>query len=180
MLQAFFARSVDNFEVYLVDIVREVLRQKPEILRSRQQSITLEYALAFSSIDELIQDVIEGKVNSLSYKGYSELEQWCAEKGIPLVVRPENRPAIIELIATRNIIVHNRGRVDEKYLRTAPTSAYRLGDLRRLEVDDLFNAIAILNMAVSATDQAIAQKFNLERHAIKENHPDESTGASHS
>ena len=54
ILQTFFARSVDNFEVYLVDILREVLRRRPEILRSRQQNVTLEYVLQFPSIDNFI------------------------------------------------------------------------------------------------------------------------------
>lgn len=161
LLQSFFARFVDNFEIYLVDILREVLRQKPEILRSRQQTITLDYLLQFQSIDDLIQDIIESKVNSLSYKGFLDLEQWYEEKGIPLKVKNEHRQAVVELIATRNIIVHNRGRVDEKYLRTIPTSIYKIGELRELEVVDLFTTLSILNTIVSATDQEIAQKYNL-------------------
>ena len=58
LLEAFFVRFVDNFEVYLADILRGVLRQRPEILRSRQQTVTLEYVLQFPSIDDLIQDII--------------------------------------------------------------------------------------------------------------------------
>lgn len=172
LLEAFFARFVDNFEVYLVDILREVLRQKPEILRSRQQTVTLEYVLQFPSIDNLVQDIIEGKVNSLSYKGFSELEQWYAEKGIPLVVNTEDRQVIVELIATRNIIVHNRGRIDERYLRTVPASTYKSGELRELEVDDLFKALSILNTIVSATDQEIAKKFILETSILKKREPE--------
>lgn len=172
LLQAFFARFVDNFEVYLVDILREVLRQKPEILRTRQQTVTLEYLLQFPSIDDLVQDVIEGKVNSLSYKGFSELEQWYAEKGIPLVVKTEDRQAIVELIATRNIIVHSRGRIDERYLRTVPASTYKIGELRKLEVDDLFTALSILNTIVSAIDQEIARKFNLETSNLNQREPE--------
>jgi hypothetical protein len=166
LLQAFLARFVDNFEVYLVDILREVLQQKPEILSSRHQTVTLEHLLQFQTIDDLIQDIIENKVNSLSYKGFSDLHQWYEEKGIPLVVKREHEQAIIEMIATRNIIVHNRGRVDERYLRTVPTSTCKIGELRELEVDDLFNGLSILNNIVSATDQEIAQKFNLATHSL--------------
>lgn len=166
LLQAFISRFVDNFEVYLVDILREVLRQKPDILRSRQQTVTLEYLLEFERIDDLIQDIIESKVNSLSYKGFLELEQWYKEKGIPLVVKQEDIHVVVELIATRNVIVHNRGRVDEKYLRTVPTSAYKVGELREIDVDDLFSTLSILNSIVSETDQEIAQKFNLATHIL--------------
>ena len=160
-LQAFFARFVDNFEVYLVDILREVLRKKPEILHSNQQTISLEHILQFNSIDDLLLDIIESKVNSLSYKGFLDLEQWYKDKGIPLSVRDEHRQVVIESIATRNIITHNRGRVDEKYLRTMPTSNYKIGELRVLQVDDLFSTLSVLDEIVSSTDLEIAQKFNL-------------------
>ena len=53
LLEAFFVRFVDNFEVYLSDILREVLRKKPDILRSRQQTVTLEHVLQFPTIDDL-------------------------------------------------------------------------------------------------------------------------------
>jgi hypothetical protein len=161
LLQAFFTRFVDNFEVYLIDILREVLRKKPEILCSRQQTTTLEYLLQFKTIDDLIQDIIESKVNSLSYKGFLDLEEWYEDNGIPLIVEKEHRQAIVELIATRNIIVHNRGLVDAKFLRTVTTSTHRLGELRKLEVADLYTTLSILNTIVSATDQKIAEKFNL-------------------
>ena len=115
----------------------------------------------------LVQDIIEGKVNSLSYKGFSELEQWYEEKGIPLVVENETRQTIAELIAMRNIIVHNRGRIDERYIRTIPATTYKIGQLRDLEVDDLFKAVAVLNIVVSATDHEIARKFGLKTNVLK-------------
>jgi hypothetical protein len=161
LLQAIFSRIVDNFEVYLVDILREVLKQKPEILRSRQQNITLEYLLQFQKIEDLIQDIIERKVNSLSYKGFLDIKQWYEEKGIPLIVDKEHSQGVVEIIAMRNIIVHNRGRVDEKYLRAIPTSSIKIGELRELSVDYLFSTLSILNTIVSETDHEIAQKFDL-------------------
>jgi hypothetical protein len=173
LLQAFFVRFIDNFEVYLVDILREALKQKPEILRSRQQTITLDYLLQFKSIDDLIQDVIESKVNILSYKGFSDLEDWYEEKGIPLIVENEKIVEVVEMIATRNIIVHNRGLVDEKYLRSLNTSTFKVGDLRELDVDDMFETLETLNTIVSATDQKIVQKFSLITHEMDTNDIDQ-------
>jgi tRNA G37 N-methylase TrmD len=94
--------------------------------------------------------------------GFSEIKQWYEGKGIPLIVKSEDNQKIIELIATRNIIVHNRGRIDEKYLRTVSTSTYKIGDYRLLVGGDLISTLSILNSIVSSTDQAITQKFNLD------------------
>jgi hypothetical protein len=103
------------------------------MLRTAQPTLSLEYVLQFQTIDALAQDVIEAKVNSLSYQGFPELEAWCDKKGIPLVVPEGEREAVSELIATRNLITHNRGRVDERYLRNVRQSRYRIGDKRTLK-----------------------------------------------
>lgn len=66
---------------------------------------------------ELTFDEIEGKVNSLSYDGFGALEDWCIARGVPIVVPEEARDKIIEIIATRNIITYNKGRVDKRFIR---------------------------------------------------------------
>ena len=68
---------------------------------------------------------------------------------------------MVELISVRNIIVHNRARIDERYLRSVPTSSFKLGEIRKLEVDDLFKVLYVLNEIVSDTDQQIAPKFGI-------------------
>jgi hypothetical protein len=70
LLELFFENAVNNFETYIVPILREVLRKRPEILRTREQQVNVEYVLKFHSIQELTNDLIEGKVNSLSYEGF--------------------------------------------------------------------------------------------------------------
>ena len=70
----FLTRIVDNFQVYLTEIIRMVLRKRPEILSGRKQEISLGYILDFNSIESLTQDIIEAKVNSLSYDGFVKLK----------------------------------------------------------------------------------------------------------
>jgi hypothetical protein len=45
LLEMFVARLVDNFQKYLVDAIREILRSKPAMLSTTKQSITLEELL---------------------------------------------------------------------------------------------------------------------------------------
>src|SRR5271157_5273614 len=89
LFEAFLVRFVDNFQTYLAAILRDVLRTTPEMLKSRQQTVTLEYLLQFASMEDLQLDLVESRVNSLSYKGFEELEKWFSEKGIPLEVASE-------------------------------------------------------------------------------------------
>jgi hypothetical protein len=168
LLEMFVSRIVDNFEVYLVALIRLVLHKEPRILSDRKQEITLGHILKFDSIEALSRDIIEGKLSALSYQGFAELEAWCTQRSIPLLVPHGQRERVVELIALRNIIVHNRGRVDERYRAAVPESSIALGGKRKLGADDLFGAVALLDSVVVTTDAAVSGKFRLPTTSIRE------------
>ena len=168
LLEMFVSRAVDNFEVYLVAIIRLVLHKEPRILSDRKQELTLGQILKFDSIEALSREIIEGKLNALSYEGFGELEAWCTQRSVPLLVPHGQHDRVVELIALRNIIVHNRGRVDERYRAAVPSSSTKVGDKREIEVDDLFGAVALLDAVVATTDAAVAGKFRLSTVKIRE------------
>jgi hypothetical protein len=166
MLEMLLARAVDNFEKYIVDLLREVLRQQPSMLKSKQHSLTLEDILSHGSIDELVHSIIESKVNGLSYEGFASIQEWCAARGITLSVPEGATPLLVEYLATRNVIVHNRCHIDEKYLRTVSGSARKIGDLRDIDVDDFIKCTELLLESVKLTDKSVSTKFRLKRKAL--------------
>jgi hypothetical protein len=161
LLQMFFVRLIDNFQNYLVDVIREILRSKPTMLRTRQQTITLDELLGYERIQDLVHDVIERKVNSLSYEGFAALQEWCTERGIKINVPASKKETVIEMIATRNIIAHNRGFIDERYARAVAIPKSEIGSQRLLKVDYFFSAHWLLNDIVFKTDAAVSSKFGL-------------------
>jgi hypothetical protein len=170
LLEMFLGRLVDAFQKYLVDIIRDILRRKPEILRTRKESLTVEELLRFTTVEELVQVIIERKVSSLAYEGFGRVRDWCTEKGIPLDVSAEDLPAVVEFIACRNIIAHNRGVVDERYLEAVPSSALAIGATRTLSADDIFRAATLLGKIVEASDVAAIGKFGLPTQPASKNH----------
>jgi hypothetical protein len=57
---------------------------------------------------------------------------------------------LIDCAATRNIIVHNRGIVNDKYVRAVPGPAFQIGEVRLISDDDLRNFSKIIwNIACS-------------------------------
>lgn len=168
LLEMFVVRAIDNFQVYLVEAIRLALHKQPRILADRKQELSLGHILKFDSIESLTRDIVEGKLQALSYEGFGELETWCTTRSIPLLVPEGKRPQIVELIALRNIIVHNRGRVDDRYAAAVPSCKSKTGERRLLSVDDLFGGINLLNQVAVMTDSALAGKFGLEILAIRE------------
>ena len=161
-MEMFFARTVDNFQCYIVDLIRAVLRKKPQILTTSQPSISVETLLRFSSKEEIVHHIIERKVNSLAYQGFKELQGWCTERGIPIVLpAARQRYELPEIIATRNIIVHNRGSVDEKYLDASAKPSFKIGEPRRLEPADFLGVSQLMSECVLQTDAAAVSKFDV-------------------
>jgi hypothetical protein len=167
MLEMFLVRSIDNFQIYLVEAIRAVLHKQPRVLADRKLELSLGQILKFESIDALAKDIVEGKLQSLSYQGFGELEDWCTSRSIPLVVPDGMRPKLVELIALRNIIVHNRGRIDERYADAVPGRRSDIGKKRTIDVDDLLDAIDMLDRVACVTDSALAGKFSLEQIFIR-------------
>jgi len=171
LLEMFLSRLVDAFQKYLVDVIREILHSKPALLSTRQQSLTLEELLKYENIEALVHDVIERKVNAMSYEGFTELDKWCAERGIEIKISNARRARIIELIATRNIIAHNRGRVDERYARIVRGSKFQIGTSRVLDVDYFFDASSVLSDIVFKTDKVARGKFDLKAVPLRTGQP---------
>jgi hypothetical protein len=167
LLEMFLARSVDNFNRYLVDLIRAVLRKQPAILKTRQQTLTLEEILAHPSIDDLVHSIIEARVNVLSYEGFDSILEWCNDRGIPVTVPTADHQPVIELLATRNLIAHNRCIVDERYLRLTKNTKWRVGEKRELDVDDYWECLKLLHGTVIATDAATAKKYRIRRMRAK-------------
>lgn len=167
LLEMFISRLVDNFQKYLVDLILEVLRSKPTMLSTKLQTITLEDVLKHESIEGLVHDAIERRVNALSYDGFSDLQKWCEERGIQIKVTPSKRESIVELISTRNIIAHNRGHVDERYLRSVKNPMFSLGSCRKLAADDFFLGFTLLNEVVFKTDSAAQKNLILQPQKLE-------------
>jgi hypothetical protein len=162
LLELFLGRSVDNFQTYVVSIIRAALRKQPKILSDSKYELDVKSILDHASIESLLYDLVERKVDDLSYRGFEDLQSWCLKHGIPLTAPTGKLAEVIELIATRNLIGHNRGVVDQKYLRIAKASRFQAGERRKLKPDELFAAIALLGQIVEATDRAVATSFGLE------------------
>lgn len=177
LLELFLSRGVDNFNRYLVDLIRAVLRQQPSILKSKQQSLTLEEILSHSTIGDLVHSIIEARVSGLSYEGFDSVVDWCGDRGIPIQVPDGKYDDVKELIATRNLIAHSRCVVDERYIRAIKATPFRIGEKRTLEVDDLYHAMELLDGTVIATDIGSAKKFRIKRVRIKNMAPKDKRAA---
>jgi len=126
-------RLVDLFDTYLVQVIAEVVSLRPELLKTSQE-VKLDYVLGFDSMEELRRDLIEQTIVRLGSQGLDEIEKWFEKRiGINDIHSGANRDDIIEALVTRNVLTHNHGHVDRRYLQRVKgheIQAWRFGGTR--------------------------------------------------
>jgi hypothetical protein len=158
--EMFFCRSIDSFLTYVSDLLRAVLHAKPDIL-SGTEKIRTERLLKAKSIEELVAEVIEEQVSSLSYAGFRELSGWLEKRGIALCSVEADKDRLSDAIAMRNVFIHNRGRVDSRFLAVARTGQYMVGQQLVVEFEQVTELIYLLATTAVYADGRAAQKFGI-------------------
>jgi hypothetical protein len=164
-------RVVDNFTSYLSEIVQVCMMKRPEILRSKEQ-IRIDEVLRFSSYKELIRFLVNRKVNELSYKGITDIEEFLLDRTGILLTQSERQKANLMLgIELRNVITHNRGVVSDVTIRRLAAVEHGRkvveGEVFHVEFDDLIDISSSLVEIARTVDEAFCAKFRIRRRKFQ-------------
>jgi hypothetical protein len=159
--------TVANFLSYLSETIQSCIKSRPEMLRSNE-TIKIEDVLRFDSRELLIEFLVERKINELSYAGIKGINDFLLDRiGIELWASDEECALSSVSVELRNIYTHNRGIVNETFLKKPKGSAhpfkFSLGERFHAGLDDI--ALLANNMFTLATrlDDAVVGKFNIYR-----------------
>lgn len=113
---------------------------------------------------EIISRIIEERVRSLFYGNPVDFfEKDKAKLGFGTYFKDNYKDLLkeyTEITARRNIIVHNSGRVDRKYLREVKSTSYKIGNKIIIEKEYLKRALCILEgLAAAATSEVIKKIY---------------------
>ncbi|TPL84066.1 hypothetical protein FJ950_17890 [Mesorhizobium sp. B2-3-14] len=161
----------DSFLWYLSDVIQRAMRKRPELVKSGQ-SIKIEEVFDFKSRREMINYLIDRKINALSYGGMNEIERFIAESlGIPMFNSDDERIKMKVLIESRNVLVHNRGIINSLFLKRidkATAEEFRGRSTVYMGLDQLLIYTGISAKTAVGLDEKIARKFRLETKALSE------------
>jgi hypothetical protein len=131
-----FRQFVSAFEAFLFNFLHRLLLHNPWQFSERQ--LDFGTVLKAASRDEILSGVILRQLNELKYE---HLREWFAvvNKAVKLDCPAEDEiDALAEIKATRDILEHNAGVVNEIYLRKAGKRArYGIGD--HVELEDAYH-----------------------------------------
>lgn len=166
-------RYVDNYLVYVAELIGALFVSRPESLRSKEQ-VSLEDLLKQPSLDAFVEWYADEKVNRLSYQGFGEVARFFQDRfGLGLVEEPDLKKKLVSAIATRNLLVHRRGVIDGRYVKALSDEGIDTSDLsvgqRLVRVEHFEAMCAVLSSVVDIEGRATA-KFGL---AVREIDPGE-------
>lgn len=157
---------VDAFLCYLSGLLQEVMKKRPDVLRSKE-SLTFNEVLEYRSRSNLLEYMIDKKINRLSYGGLSAIEEYVQSVfSIEVFSDAEIETSIKMLIEARNINVHNRGFVNRTFVeRTRGLEFDRpsIGKRFHLNWDLLVKLSEDLVRAALYLDGDVAKKYGLRR-----------------
>ena len=161
LLQMMLCRGVDNYLTYISAVMSLIFRLRPETLRSGEQ-VRLDVVLRHQTMDDLVSDLADRRVNQLSYLGMDDLSGELSDRlGFSLFEQSNDLQRAARIIEIRNLIVHNRAVVNRFFQSKVPDNSTDVGQPLTLEVDPVFSDLEFLAISVSAADTRAVEKFNL-------------------
>lgn len=150
-------RAVDNFLCYITEIMSVVFIQRPEMLKTSGM-IAIEDALECEDRSELIAFVVERRIEELSFKGLADLSSELLRKyHIELFENDEALRYACALVEKRNLIAHNRGIVNQRYLDRVHGAPEKIGD--RVDSTEFGAALTFFMPAMTRIYKLVAVKF---------------------
>lgn len=161
MLELIFVNSCDNFLTYISDLMVEVFVAHPGILKS-QDKISVDWALQYDSRAELLDALTERKVINLSFNGLRDLQRELKLSLNFTLFEDEielERAAVI--VEKRNLLAHNRGIVNRRYLERVKNAKEKLNGRLGFEPQDVMQDLLFLNSSAQQIDARAITKFSL-------------------
>ncbi len=168
-LEIILARHIENYLNYISGLLFEIYTQRPETLRSGEM-LELSTVLSHDNMNDLVKTIAERKVESLSYRSFQDLSGYFEDR-FGLVLFPEDEiDSVVEAIETRNISVHNRCIMNERYIKRTGKSRSLLGKQRELFLPHIHELAPMFLRGVRRLDKDARRKLKMRgtRFDIKE------------
>ncbi len=122
--------------------------------------IDIEEVLRHDSTRDLVEAPALNKVRELPYRSVAEIGSYLEKRlGLSLTPSKGDLSTIEVLTAQRNLVVHNRGKVDRSYKRKVPASGERVSTDLPVGYEDLVAAARTLSRAVRYVEEQVVGKF---------------------
>lgn len=165
-LETALVRHVENYLNYLSSLLLEIFTRRPETLRSSER-VEISAVLSFQSIPDLVKAFAERKVENLSYSSIGELCEFFRERFKVELFPATQMPTVIEAVEIRNISVHNRCIINNRYVQKTGADPAQIGKIKELFTEDLDRFVIVFLRSVKEVDKKVRSKLKVNGHRLK-------------
>jgi hypothetical protein len=160
-LEIALSRSVDNFLSYVSDILTQAIVTRPNLLKTKEQ-VTLEEVLQHVTLEDFVRWAAEKRVNELSFKGLTKIAEYIEKRlGLALHSSEADWKTLKQSVAVRNIVVHRRAIIDERFVWAMDDTSYQAGEKFSVPRELLADTMKCTMRVVRDFDKRVAEKFGL-------------------
>ena len=161
ILEVICVRLVENYLNYLSSLIYEIFIQRPETMKSSEQ-VDIESVLSHDSLDSLVRSLADKKISDLSYSSFKDISKYFFKKFKLNVCKDKHLDEMSLAVEVRNISVHNRCRIDEKFIKHTSYDSKANG--KKLEIGGQYIKDIALVMfdSVKSLDSNARKKLNLK------------------
>jgi hypothetical protein len=108
---------VSQFDAFIGKLIRQLFKLRPEILNASANALTFAQLVAFSSLDDARDYVVDKEIEQVLRKSHAEQFDWFENKfDLPLRTDLKAWPLFVEVTERRNLFVHTDGIVSHQYI----------------------------------------------------------------
>lgn len=160
-------RIVDNFLCFVSETIQTCMMKQPNMLKSSEQ-MKIEDVLKFSRKADIVRFLVDRKINDISYGGIAEITKFLNSRtGINLTDTDNENDLLNIAVELRNIYTHNRGLVNEMFLRRIGSAnsiiKAKAGKRKHADYDLIVDLSNNLFHIARRLDQQISAKFRIRR-----------------
>lgn len=163
--------AISITENFLEDVIRKVLQNHPWKLSvdidsktkketQEDRKITIKDVLKVTSLEELYEDIINQKLHKLFYASPTDYFKYL-KNNIQIDLEQNLIDNYIEIKATRDLLVHNRGKVNNIYIAKVGNKA-RVTDTKQnipITEDYFLESIGILKKVIRDTYASLSKEY---------------------
>lgn len=137
------------FEDFIQNTLKHLLHKKPELALSKDKQINASDLLNFKNIDELKEKLINEKIHKMMYRRLKSIVDFIERGyGTKFDLGDDLFTQLYEFKEKRNLIIHNRGIVNEIFLSSlqkfGSKNDYSIGNKIRIETQEMITLGKIL------------------------------------
>lgn len=130
--RSYLVALVGQYDAFLGGLIRALFLLRPDLLNASERKLSYSELMAFGSLDEARDSLVEKEIESVLRDSHSKQFDWLEGRfGVELRKGLSIWPEFVEVTERRNLFVHTSGIVSRQYVEVCRKHGVALGEAQQ-------------------------------------------------